>query len=149
MKSAIIESIEKSYFRKNPLPHFIAGDTVCVWVKILESIDKEGKPKYRLQAFEGVCIRYRKGTTNATFLVRKISAGGIAVERNFFVHSPMVDSVQVKSRGKVRRARLYYLRDLKGKAAKVKTRLFSSESSSATITPIADHSATETIPAAE
>lgn len=108
--------------RKNPLPAFQAGDTVCVWVKIQEGTEKDGTPKYRLQSFEGVVIRFRKGTTNSTFLVRRVSQGGVAVERNFFTHSPLIDRVEVKVRGKVRRSRIYYLRNLRGKAARIASR---------------------------
>ena len=122
MKDSIISSFESHYLRKSPLPAFKAGDTVSVWVKIQEGTEKDGSPKYRLQSFEGVVMRFRKGTTNSTFLVRKMSAGGIGVERNFFVHSPLIDRVEIKVRGKVRRARIYYLRALRGKAARIASR---------------------------
>jgi len=97
------------------LPRFRPGDTVKVWVKIQEG-DKE-----RLQAFEGVCIRRKKGGVRASFTVRKVSYG-IGVERIFPTRSPMIDKVEVVQRGRVRRSRLYYLRSLRGKAARVKTR---------------------------
>ena len=122
MKNVHLTSLESRYLRQAPLPAFRAGDTVTVWVRILEGQDKEGKPKFRLQAFEGTCIRFRKGTTNSTFLVRKVSAGGIGVDRNFFVHSPMIDRVEVKVRGKVRQSRIYYLKKLKGKRARIASR---------------------------
>jgi large subunit ribosomal protein L19 len=122
MKDAIISSFESHYLRKKPLPAFKAGDSVSVWVKIQEGAEKDGTPKYRLQSFEGVVIRLRKGTTNSTFLVRKMSAGGIGVERNFFVHSPLIDRVEIKVRGKIRRSRIYYLRGLRGKAARIASR---------------------------
>jgi len=122
MKNSVLSAFENHYLRKNPLPAFQAGDTVSVWVKIQEGTEKDGTPKYRLQPFEGVVIRYRKGTTNSTFLVRKVSQGGVAVERNFFTHSPLVDRVEVKVRGKVRRSRIYYLRGLRGKAARIASR---------------------------
>lgn len=122
MKDAILSSFESQYLRKNALPDFKAGDSVSVWVKIQEGTEKDGSPKYRLQSFEGVVIRYRKGSTNSTFLVRKMSAGGIGVERNFFVHSPLIDRVEIKVRGKVRRSRIYYLRNLRGKAARIASR---------------------------
>jgi large subunit ribosomal protein L19 len=122
MKSSIISAFEAKYLRSKPLPDFKAGDTVAVWVKIQEGTEKDGTPKYRLQSFEGVVIRFRKGTTNSTFLVRKMSAGGIGVERNFFVHSPLIDRVDIKVRGKVRRSRIYYLRALRGKAARITSR---------------------------
>lgn len=110
----VIREIEKEYL-KTDLPQFRAGDTVIVKVKIKEG-DKE-----RVQAFEGVVLRKRGGGVRSTFTVRKISHG-VGVERVFPLHSPSVESVTVKTRGKVRQGRLYYLRGLKGKAARVKTR---------------------------
>ncbi|MDR2366558.1 MAG: 50S ribosomal protein L19 [Deltaproteobacteria bacterium] len=97
------------------LPSFRAGDTVAVHVRIKEA-DKE-----RIQVFKGVVIRHRKGTMDSSFTVRKVS-NGIGVERIFPTFSPIIDKIEVVTEGKVRRARLYYLRDLKGKAAKVKTK---------------------------
>ena len=107
-------SIEKDYLRTD-IPEFRAGDTVVVKVKI-----KEGE-KERIQAFEGVVLRRRGSGTGSTFTVRKMSHG-VGVERVFPLHAPAVESIKVKTRGKVRRARLYYLRELKGKAARVKVR---------------------------
>jgi large subunit ribosomal protein L19 len=107
-----IRAIEKEQMRFD-LPRFRAGDTVKVHVKISEG-DKE-----RIQIFKGVVIRRRKGTTNATFTVRKISYG-IGVERIFPLHSPSIDKIEVVTRGRVRRSRLYYLRKLRGKAARIK-----------------------------
>jgi large subunit ribosomal protein L19 len=107
-----IRAIEKEHMRFD-LPYFKSGDTVKVHVKIKEA-DKE-----RIQVFEGVVIRKRKGTTNATFTVRKVSYG-IGVERIFPLHSPSIDKIEVVSRGRVRRSRLYYLRKLKGKRARIK-----------------------------
>jgi len=106
--------IEKDYLRTD-IPEFRSGDTVVVMVKI-----KEGN-RERLQAFEGVVMRRRGGGTRSTFTVRKVSYG-IGVERVFPLHSPAIESVSVKGRGKVRSARLYYLRGLKGKAARIKPR---------------------------
>jgi large subunit ribosomal protein L19 len=97
------------------LPPFRAGDTVAVHVRIKEG-DKE-----RVQIFKGVVIRRRKGTMDSTFTVRKVS-NGVGVERVFPTHSPSIDKVEIITEGRVRRARLYYLRHLKGKAAKVKTK---------------------------
>lgn len=97
------------------LPHFVAGDKVKVHVKI-----KEGE-KERIQVFEGIVISKRKGTTNATFTVRKISYG-IGVERIFPLHSPIIDKIEVVTRGRVRRSKIYYLRKLKGKAARIRER---------------------------
>ena len=97
------------------LPDFAAGDTVKVHVKI-----REGE-KERIQVFQGVVISRRKGTTNATFTVRKVSYG-IGVERIFPLHSPALDKIEVVTRGRVRRAKIYYLRKLRGKAARIKER---------------------------
>jgi large subunit ribosomal protein L19 len=107
-----IRNIEKEQMRYD-LPSFRAGDTVKVSVKI-----REGE-KERLQVFKGVVIRKRKGTTNATFTVRKVSYG-VGVERIFPLHSPSIHQIEVVSLGRVRRARLYYLRKLRGKAARIK-----------------------------
>jgi large subunit ribosomal protein L19 len=104
--------LEKEQMRAD-LPDFRTGDQVRVHVKIKEG-DKE-----RIQVFEGVVIRNRKGNTGASFTVRKVSYG-VGVERIFPTHSPALDRVDIVTRGKVRRARLYYLRGLKGKAARIK-----------------------------
>jgi large subunit ribosomal protein L19 len=111
----IIQTLEKTQLRKQSLPEFRAGDTVRVWVLIKEG-DKE-----RAQAFEGVVIRKHHHGARASFTVRKISYG-VGVERVFPMHSPRIDRVEVVSRGEVRRARLYYLRDLSGKAARIRER---------------------------
>jgi large subunit ribosomal protein L19 len=107
-----IEMLEKEQMRVD-LPPFRSGDTVKVHSRI-----KEGE-KERIQVFEGVVIRKRKGNTGATFTVRKISYG-VGVEKIFPVHSPIIDKVEIVSRGKARRARLYFLRKLRGKAARLK-----------------------------
>jgi large subunit ribosomal protein L19 len=129
MKHPILNAFESKFYRAKPLPSFKAGDTVCVWVKLQEGVEKDGTPKFRLQSFEGTVIRYRKGTTNSTFLVRKISSSGVGVERNFYVHSPLIDHVDVKVYGKVRRSRIYYIRKLRGKAARISSRFVSLEES--------------------
>ena len=98
---------------KSDIPTFAVGDTVRVHVKIKEG-DKE-----RIQIFEGVVIARRNGDLRSSFTVRKISFGQ-GVERIFPLHSPIIDKIEVSKRGKVRRAKLYYLRGLKGKAAKIK-----------------------------
>jgi large subunit ribosomal protein L19 len=108
----VIEAIEREQMRLD-IPDFRSGDTVKVHAKIKEG-DKE-----RIQVFQGVVIRKRKGKMGATFTVRKVSYG-IGVERIFPLHSPNIDRVEVISRGKVRRGRLYYMRKLKGKAARIK-----------------------------
>lgn len=113
----LIKNIENQFLREEPLPVFRPGDTVKVWVKI-----REGQ-KTRLQAFEGVCIKKTRGGNRATFTVRKISYG-VGVERIFAVNSPNVEKVEVLTRGKVRQSRLYYLRGLRGKAARIKERAF-------------------------
>ncbi|MCU0561958.1 MAG: 50S ribosomal protein L19 [Desulfobacterales bacterium] len=107
-----IELLEREQMRMD-LPDFIPGDTVKVHVKI-----KEGE-KERLQAFQGVVISKRSGTTKATFTVRKVSYG-VGVERIFPMHSPSIDRVEVITRGRVRRGKLYYLRNLRGKAARIR-----------------------------
>ncbi len=108
-----LDGIEKTQLR-DKIPQFQPGDTVRVHVRIKESETKE-----RLQAFEGVCIARRGGGINETFTVRKIS-GGIGVERIFPLHAPTVKGVEMVRRGKVRRAKLYYLRSRIGKKAKVR-----------------------------
>ncbi len=112
--SSIIERIEREQMRLD-MPAFKSGDTLKVHFRIIEG-DKE-----RIQVFQGVCIRQHRGTTNATFTVRKVS-DGVGVERIFPMHSPFIEKVEILTQGKVRRSRLYYLRDLKGKAARIKTR---------------------------
>ena len=97
---------------KTEIPDFTAGDTVAVHAKV-----REGN-KERIQIFEGVVIKRKGGGTNATFTVRKIS-NGVGVERVFPVHSPNIDKIDVLRVGKVRRAKLYYLRELRGKAARI------------------------------
>jgi len=109
-----LEQIEKEQMRTD-LPDFRPGDTVKVHVKI-----KEGE-KERIQVFEGTVIRKRRGASRSSFTVRKISYG-IGVERIFPTHSPAIDRIEIVQRGKVRRAKLYYLRQLKGKAARIRER---------------------------
>mgnify|MGYP003397812747 FL=1 len=111
----IIAQIEAEQMQKE-LSDFSPGDTVVVQVKVKEG-DRE-----RLQAFEGVCIRKRNRALNSAFTVRKISHG-VGVERTFQTYSPMVESISVKRRGDVRQAKLYYLRDLSGRAARIKEKL--------------------------
>ena len=110
--SEIIRSIEKAQLRTD-LPTFGIGDTVRVFVKVVEG------SRERLQAFEGTVMAKRNGGIRETFTVRRTSYG-IGVERTFPLHSPRVDHIEVIRRGKVRRAKLYYLRSLQGKAAKIK-----------------------------
>jgi large subunit ribosomal protein L19 len=108
-----LDSIENAQLRDN-IPAFKPGDTVRVHVRI-----KEGN-KERLQAYEGVCIARKHGGIRETITVRKISANAIGVERIFPLHATIIDHIDVVRLGRVRRAKLYYLRDLKGKAARIK-----------------------------
>jgi len=107
-----LEIIEREQIKMD-LPQFKSGDTVRVHVKI-----KEGE-KERIQIFEGLVIRKRRGGSRASFTVRKVSYG-IGVERIFPLHSPIIDKIEVIQRGRVRKSRLYYIRKLRGKAARVK-----------------------------
>jgi large subunit ribosomal protein L19 len=109
-----IQAVEEKHLRKD-LPQFKPGDTIKVQVKVVEG-DKE-----RLQAFEGICIRRRGTGLSATFTVRKVTYG-VGVERTFPSNSPSIDRIEVLRHGLVRRAKLYYLRKLKGKAARIKER---------------------------
>lgn len=108
-------SVVESRLMRTDLPDFRSGDTVRVHVKI-----KEGE-KERVQAFEGVCIRRHGDGIRATFTVRKVSFG-IGVERIFALHSPSIERVEVVQAGRVRQARIYYLRELAGKAARIRPR---------------------------
>jgi large subunit ribosomal protein L19 len=111
----IIDEINAEQLNNN-IPEFAPGDTIIVSVKV-----KEGN-RERLQAFEGVCIAIRNRGLNSAFTVRKISHG-TGVERVFQTHSPLIDSIKVKRRGDVRRAKLYYLREREGKSARIKEKL--------------------------
>jgi large subunit ribosomal protein L19 len=112
----ILETLEKEQMRTD-IPDFRPGDTVNVHAKI-----KEGE-KERIQVFKGVVTRKRHGRTGATFTVRKVSYG-VGVEKIFPMHSPMLDKIEIVSRGRVRRGRLYYLRDLRGKASRIKEKRY-------------------------
>lgn len=108
----MMEMIEKEQMRGD-IPGFKTGDTVKVYVRIIEG------QKQRIQAFEGVVIRKRQGNSRSNFTVRKVSYG-VGVERTFPMHSPVIDRVEVVTKGLVRRSRLYYLRSLRGKKARIK-----------------------------
>lgn len=108
----LVELIEKENMRTD-IPVFKPGDNVKVFVRIIEG------QKQRIQAFEGVVIRRTRGFSRSTFTVRKVSYG-VGVERTFPLHSPVIDHIEVVSRGVVRRSRLYYLRSLRGKKARIK-----------------------------
>jgi large subunit ribosomal protein L19 len=110
--SNLIQAITQEQLRKD-IPNFRPGDTLKVHVKVVEG------SRERVQLFEGVVIKRRGGGISETFTVRKISYG-VGVERAFPVHSPRLEKIEVARRGKVRRAKLYYLRDLRGKAARIK-----------------------------
>ena len=110
----VLQQIEREQMRMD-LPKFKAGDTVKVHVRIIEG------EKERIQVFQGTVIRVKRGTTDSTFVVRKIS-DGIGVERIFPMHSPFIERIEVVSEGKVRQGRIYYLRGLKGKAARIKSK---------------------------
>lgn len=112
--SQLLQEVESSYLRSD-IPEFRAGDTVKVHVRVREG-DKE-----RIQVFEGIVIARKGGGTRESFTVRKIS-GGVGVERVFPLHSPSIDRIEVGRLGKVRRAKLYYLRNLRGKAARIEER---------------------------
>ena len=111
--NSVIQKIEDRALRTD-LPPFRVGDTVRLQVKVVEG------EKERIQPFEGLVIKINRGGNRANFTVRKISYG-IGVERIFPFHSPRIEKIQVLSRGKVRRAKLYYLRELSGKAARIET----------------------------
>ena len=111
----ILDKVDAAQLRDD-IPEFRAGDTLDVHVKGIEG------PKSRLQVFRGVVIRRQNSGIRETFTIRKVSFG-IGVERTFPVHSPNIDRIDVLSRGKVRRAKLYYLRERRGKAARIKERI--------------------------
>lgn|SRR5690554_4672554 len=108
----VIDRLGMEQVKKN-IPAFKAGDTLRVHVKIVEG------DKQRIQVYQGVCIKRHNSGVGSTFTVRKIS-GGIGVERIFALHSPAVEKIEVVTVGRVRRAKLYYLRNLQGKAARIK-----------------------------
>lgn len=114
-KNKIIQELENEQLKQD-LPEFSPGDTVVVQVRVIEG------ERERLQAYEGVVVGIRNRGLNSSFTVRKISHG-VGVERTFQTHSPQVASVAVKRRGDVRQAKLYYLRNLAGKAARIKEKL--------------------------
>ncbi len=115
MVAQLIRSVEAEQF-KSDVPDFGPGDTVRVHAKVVEG------NRERIQMFEGVVIRRRAGGINENFTVRRIASHTIGVERTFLIHSPRIDKIEVVRHGKVRRAKLYYLRGLTGKAARIKER---------------------------
>ncbi len=117
MVAQLIRSLESEQFKEDSqLPEFGPGDTVRVHAKVVEG------SRERIQVFEGVVIRRRAGGINENFTVRRIASHGIGVERTFLLHSPRIDRLEVVRRGRVRRAKLYYLRGRTGRAARIKER---------------------------
>ncbi len=114
MRNKYIENFEKAQLENKEIPQFRAGDTVRVAVRI-----KEGN-KERVQNYEGICIAIRGEGTGKTFIVRKIGANNVGVERIFPLYSDSIEGIEVLRRGRVRRAKLFYLRELRGKAARIK-----------------------------
>jgi large subunit ribosomal protein L19 len=115
MVAQLIRSVESEQFKKD-VPSFGPGDTVRVHAKVVEG------NRERIQVFEGVVIRRRAGGINENFTVRRIASHAIGVERTFLIHSPRIDKIEVVRHGRVRRAKLYYLRGLTGRAARIKER---------------------------
>jgi large subunit ribosomal protein L19 len=115
MVAQVVRSVESEQF-KHDVPMFGPGDTVRVHAKVVEG------NRERIQVFEGIVIRRRGGGINENFTVRRIASHGIGVERTFLLHSPRIEKIEVVRTGKVRRAKLYYLRSLTGKAARIKER---------------------------
>jgi len=115
MSQQLLNEIEQRQFRAD-MPEFRAGDTLRVGVRVVEG------NRERVQEFEGVCIRRRSSGINENFTLRRIASHGVGVERTFLLHSPRLDTLKVVRKGKVRRAKLYYLRGLTGKAARIKER---------------------------
>lgn len=115
MSQVLLEEIARRQYKQD-IPSFRVGDTVRVGVKVVEG------SRERVQDFEGVVIRRRSGGINENFTIRRIASHGIGVERTFLLHAPRIASIKVMRHGKVRRAKLYYLRGLRGKAARIKER---------------------------
>ena len=115
MAMNIIDKIDQEQMRYD-LPDFRPGDTVKVHIRIIEG------NKERVQIFQGFVLKRKRGKMNASFTVRKISHGGVGVEKTFALHSPRIEKIEVVSLGRVRRSRLYYLRERRGKAARIRER---------------------------
>src|SRR5215218_6305618 len=129
MVAQLIRSMEAEQFKAD-VPDFGPGDSVRVHAKVVEG------NRERIQVFEGVVIRRRSGGINENFTVRRIASHSISVERTFLIHSPRIDKIEVVRHGKVRRAKLYYLRGLTGKAARIKERRRPLVTASATNLPV-------------
>ena len=115
MSQQIMDEIEQRQF-KAEIPEFRVGDTLRIGVRVVEG------NRERVQDFEGVVISRRSGGINENFTIRRIASHGVGVERTFLLHSPRVENIRIVRQGKVRRAKLYYLRGLTGKAARIKER---------------------------
>ena len=131
MVAQLIRSIESEQFKDN-IPSFGAGDTVRVHAKVVEG------SRERIQMFEGVVIRRRAGGINENFTVRRIASHGIGVERTFLIHSPRIEKIDVLRHGRVRRAKLYYLRGLTGRAARIKERRRPQTANREVVLPVED-----------
>lgn len=142
--SNIIQILENEQMQaiKRNIPDFAPGDTIVVQVKV-----KEGE-RVRLQSFEGVVIAMRNRGLNSAFTVRKISHG-VGVERVFQTYSPLIDTIEVKRRGDVRRAKLYYMRELSGKAARIREKLTSKTNNKSEVVDNSTTSNDDAAPAAE
>lgn len=126
----LVESIEKSQIAKSNVPKLQPGDTVRVHQKIVEG------ERERIQVFQGTIIRLGKGGLNARFTVRRIATNNIGVERTYLLHSPRIEKIEVVRHAKIRRAQLYYFRQLQGKSARLKERLVA-KTGKATVAPAA------------
>lgn len=131
MVAQLIRSIESEQF-KDDIPQFGAGDNVRVHARVVEG------NRERIQMFEGVVIRRRSGGINENFTVRRIASHGIGVERTFLIHSPRIERIEVLRHGRVRRAKLYYLRGLTGRAARIKERRRPLRPVTAAVIPVED-----------
>ncbi|MBP7599890.1 MAG: 50S ribosomal protein L19 [Thermoflexales bacterium] len=132
----LVESIEKSQIAKSNVPKLQPGDTVRVHQKIVEG------ERERIQVFQGTIIRLGKGGLNARFTVRRIATNNIGVERTYLLHSPRIEKIEVVRHAKIRRAQLYYFRQLQGKSARLKERLVA-KTGKATVAPAAAVAAPE------
>jgi len=139
----LIESLEKSLQPNSKIPQLQPGDSVRVHQKIIEG-DRE-----RIQVFQGTVIRLRKGGVNASFTVRRMASNNIGVERTYLINSPRIDKVEVTRHAKVRRAQLYYFRDLRGKSARLKEQMSAGGGKTASKAPAAAVPASSAAPAPE
>jgi large subunit ribosomal protein L19 len=139
MRNQVIDEFENGLIStKVKHPKFRPGDTLKVHYKLEEGASAKGnnknEKKFRIQVFEGVCIRQKRGSLGASFTVRKIASNSVGVERIFATHSPLIERIDIAAAGRVKRSRLYYLRDLRGKSARIKSRRHSPDTQLSTIT---------------